>query len=70
MDDYIVYPLKVKLKQLVDLAGNVADSSRESTSSGTQGVNTICTIALLTLLLQEIIFLFKNFPKKDFYQAD
>jgi hypothetical protein len=28
MDDYIVYPLKVKLKQLVDLAGNVADRVR------------------------------------------
>lgn len=66
MDDYIVSPLKVKLKQLEDLAGNVADSSRENNSSGAQGVNTVCTIAQLTLLLQGVFFHLNTFSQKNF----
>lgn len=56
MEDYIVYPLKVRLKQLVYLAANVADSSRENTSSGTQSVNIVYMISKLALLLQRVNF--------------
>lgn len=41
MEDYIIYPLKVRLRQSVNLAGNIADCSRETTSSGTQCVNIV-----------------------------
>lgn len=62
--NYIVYSIKVRLKQLVDLAANVADSSRESTLSGTQSVNIVFMISKLALLLQGVnFFVLTLFPK-------
>lgn len=68
MEDYIVYPLKVRLKQLVYLAANVADSSRENTSSGTQSVNIVYMISKLALLLQSEFLCFNVVSKKHFIQ--
>ena len=54
--DYIFYLLKVRLKQLEDLAANIADSSKERTSSGTQLVNIVYMISKLAFLLQGVNF--------------
>lgn len=54
--DDIFYLLKVRLKQLEDLAANIADSSKERTSSGTQLVSIVYMISKLAFLLQGVNF--------------